>query len=1574
MTVLHELRWWWPWLLLAIGLSGSAVPAEAQAQALAAGFRSERVVAGLQVPTAFARLPDGRILIAEKQGTVRVLKNGVLLDTPFIDLRSRVNDYWDRGLIGLAADPDFATNGHVYLAYVYEHDATRYDAPKTSRLTRVTATGDTASPTSEVVLLGTVSGDSCSTLPETADCIPVDEAGHAVGAIRVAPDGTLFVTFGDGAGFSRVDPRAIRAQHVDALGGKVLRLSRTGQGLPDNPFWNGNPASNRSKVWAYGLRNAFRFGLRPVTGIPYLGDVGWGLWEEVNVGRAGANFGWPCYEGPDVQSGYEGLAECQALYAQGPSAVQPALVAYAHNGGGASVTGGAFYTGTAFPEAYRGAYFFGDYALDRMWTLRTDANDTIVGGVQSFGDGLGGPVDIQTDGDDLLYLAIVTGELRRIRAVSTLWVDGASSLADATPTLATNGWGPYERDYSNGEAAAGDGGPLRLNGITYARGLGVHAPSDLRFHLNSQCTAFSAVVGVDDEVGANGSVQFEVWADGARLFRSAVLTGTSAPLPVSVDLTGRQELRLVVTDGGNGISADHADWADAQVTCGSSSPTRVTRALADLTWTSATNGWGPVERDRSNGEAAVGDGATLTLNGVTYARGLGAHAASDIRYALGGQCLSFAADVGVDDEVGSNGSVGFEVWVDGTRRTASSVLTGSSATATLTADLTGAQELRLVMTDGGDGVAADHGDWADARVTCDTALAPPPADGPAFTAPADLPSGLNTHSVTAADVDRDGVPDLIAANSGSSTVTVFRGLGQGQFASAVSYAVGVAPKSAAVTDLNLDGWPDLVVVSQNDARLTVLRNDSGTFRAAGAYAVSAGAHEAAAGDLNGDGRPDVVTVGWGAPVLNVLLGRGDGTLVDAVTYPVGDVPNSVVVADLNGDGQSDVATTAHGSNAISVLLGRGDGTLGPEQRLAAGTGPHSIRAGDLNGDGRMDLVTANDGSDDVSIFLGRADGTLAPQVRYPTGPVPKGVALGDVDGDGHVDVVTANTAGNYPTCCNPGGDTVSLLRGTGAGGVRTPLAYTMGTTPFAVSLADLNGDGRRDLATGNWHGQSVTVRLQQAAPTVNQPPVVTITSPLPTLRFRVGQTIAYAGSAVDPEDGALLPSALSWEVVVWHCPGGVCHTHILWSSTGAEGSLTAPDHGDDSYLVFTLTATDRQGLRRSASVEVHPLTVRVTLATSPAGLEVTFGGLTQVAPATFTTVAGSVATLNVASTQGIWTFDRWSDGGSRQHDIAVGDTDVTYTATFVALSATGTPRPVSALPFVSSANGWGPVERDRSNGESAAGDGGPITLNGMVFARGLGVHAASDVRVALDGRCSAVDALVGVDDEVATRGSVVFQIWADGVLLADSGVRLGDSPTRRVSASLTGRQQLSLVVTDAGDGATADHGDWAEATVTCTDPPPPPQTVTRYVSDLAWTSAVNGLGPVERDRANGGSAAGDGGPITLNGVRFARGLGTHAVSDVRVPLGGACTRFEASVGIDDAVQQKGSAVFQVLTDGVLLYDSGLMKGPTATRTVRVDVTGRAELRLRVTDGGNGNTSDLADWADARLTCLATTTP
>ncbi|MCU1328812.1 MAG: hypothetical protein JWN34_4182 [Bryobacterales bacterium] len=296
----------------------------------------------------------------------------------------------------------------------------------------------------------------------------------------------------------------------------------------------------------------------------------------------------------------------------------------------------------------------------------------------------------------------------------------AINASDLTWVSSTNGWGPAERNTSNGEAAAGDGRPISLNAVKYAKGLGVHAGSSIQYNLSGGgCSIFAATVGIDDEVPAGaGSVVFQVWGDGVKLYESARLVSGNKAVPFSVSVAGRTALVLTVTDSGDGPNYDHADWANPQLTCTGSFTNSAARFVTDLTWASMVNGWGPAERDRSNGEANAGDGRTITLNGTQYQRGLGVHAGSTIHFAMTG-CSAFASTVGVDDEVpAGSGSVIFQVWGDGAKLYESPRLVSGNAALPINVDVSGRKDLSLVVTDAGDGNGYDHADWASARLTC----------------------------------------------------------------------------------------------------------------------------------------------------------------------------------------------------------------------------------------------------------------------------------------------------------------------------------------------------------------------------------------------------------------------------------------------------------------------------------------------------------------------------------------------------------------------------------------------------------------------------------------------------------------------------------------------------------------------------------------------------------------------------------------------------------------------------------------------------------------------------------------
>jgi glucose/arabinose dehydrogenase len=302
------------------------------------------------------------------------VQNGQTLATPFVTLS--VDTFSERGLIGVAVDPNFATNHFVYVYYT-----TTTPVNRISRFT-ADASGNVAVPGSERILL---------------DNIPSTNGNHNGGGLIFGKDGKLYAGVGESGVMAN-------SQTLANLAGKILRLDPNGPNIipTDNPFFNTAMGDNRA-IWALGLRNPFTLAVQPGTGVIHINDVGGGLFEEVNVGVAGANYGWPTTEGTFNQAMF-------------PQFMEP-LYAYAHGTGplqGNSIAGGAFYnpTNQLFGSAFVGDYFFGDFVNSRIY-LR----DSTSGAVTTFSNSTagGGVVDLDVLPDGrLLYLSLNTGRIYQI--------------------------------------------------------------------------------------------------------------------------------------------------------------------------------------------------------------------------------------------------------------------------------------------------------------------------------------------------------------------------------------------------------------------------------------------------------------------------------------------------------------------------------------------------------------------------------------------------------------------------------------------------------------------------------------------------------------------------------------------------------------------------------------------------------------------------------------------------------------------------------------------------------------------------------------------------------------------------------------------------------------------------------------------------------------------------------------------------------------------------------------------------------------------------------------------------------
>lgn len=345
-----------------------------------------------------------------------------------------------------------------------------------------------------------------------------------------------------------------------------------------------------------------------------------------------------------------------------------------------------------------------------------------------------------------------------------------------------------------------------------------------------------------------------------------------------------------------------------------------------------------------------------------------------------------------------------------------------------------------------------------------------------FRNPRTIGVGPEPQSVAVADFNGDGRPDLVTANRGDNTVSVLLGNGDGTFQNGATWDVGSVPQAVAVADFNGDGRPDLVTANRGDDTVSVLlSNSNGTFQKAQSFAVGSVPYAVAVADFNGDGRPDLVTANSGdRPVsgplgntVSTLLGNGDGTFQKARSLVVGSEPESVAVADLDGDGPIDIVAANFFDNTVSVLRGKGDGTFQKARSYVVGSQPQAVAVADVNGDAKLDLVTANLGDNRVSVLSGNGDGTFQNHRTYTVGTAPQAVAVADLDGDGRADLVTANKFGN----------TMSTLLGNGDSTFRDIRTFAVGSRPYSVAVADVNGDGKPDLATANYYDNTVSVLL-----------------------------------------------------------------------------------------------------------------------------------------------------------------------------------------------------------------------------------------------------------------------------------------------------------------------------------------------------------------------------------------------------------------------------------------------------------------------------------------------------------------
>lgn len=1041
--------------------------------------------------------------------------------------------------------------------------------------------------------------------------------------------------------------------------------------------------------------------------------------------------------------------------------------------------------------------------------------------------------------------AIVTGTLigTGISAIAAVPAYADVPVAEAyvsdLPWLnESNGWGPIERDTSNGESAAGDGRPITIGGTVYEKGIGMHATGALSVELGANCTAFRAFVGLDDEVTSGvGTTRFQVYGDGQLLAETGVLTGTDAPFELAADVTDVEELRLVADEATNGKNFDHADWGDAKLICDDEAPaepTIVERWAIDGPAGSALDGElmldsrGRLALDVRQGDDVVVSAQRLGLVGsdgdfrsqlsfvdrldrevadqytmtsgkekdreyvhaesvFTFENAAGVRFSIDVRLAGDGAAYRYLVEGDgehrVDDESGSwlipsdgaawmqrSYAVNYEAeWMTTTATAANG--TGSVGYPALFEQ--GEQYVLLTESD-------VHGDYSGSHLSHGTGSLRYGVDlfeGKPVTSTGDLSTPWRVAIVGGLDdvVESTLVDDLATPNQldGEDDTSWIRA-GVSSWSWLTDWN---SPKDEArqrdFVDLSAAmGW-EYVLLDEGWDASWVPR----TVR----YAHSKGVDVIIwfhSRDLRTQAQRDEwlpKIASWGVSGIKVDFMDSDSQAIHQWYDQIAaDTAKHHLMLNFHGASlPTGMQRTWPHIMAYEAVRGAENG-ISPQRSL---TVPFT-----RNVVGSMDWTP-------VTFSRGNGNSSKAHEVAmaivYESGwqhmsDKPESYAA-EPNAVPFLQNIPAEWKKTELLSGRPGSNVV-LARQSGdrwfVGGMRAGSG-----DPLQLPLGDLTGLGKNvlvDLLTDDGANGSSTV-----ASTISTTTDDTIEVP----------TATNGGFAA---------------VVCAAKPGRETCLEPVEPAPAAALDVEPADRQAQPGSTFELTASFSVSDRDVRQVVVTP--------TVPEGWTL------EGAPVTAKTMAsGHVLEAS-------WTVTVPADGASGTVEVPVtaeyrdgGRPFAAYNQATVWV----TPPPlhgtvyVSDLEWAQQSNGYGPIERDQSNGQAGAGDGRPIEIDDVVYEKGVGMHATGSLTTWLGGTCSAFDAIVGIDDEVLETpgesgiGSVRFRVFGDGVLLTETAVLTNDDAAMPLSVDVTGVQRLQLVADEATNGKNFDHADWADAKLTC---------------------------------------------------------------------------------------------------------------------------------------------------------------